>query len=126
MFSFEVTKYDVLRLIFVTVPPRIHYVSHKEPIEVLQGASVGMECKASGNPVPTVAWTRKNNVLPSGERSVSGVAFTIPRANRHSAGQYQCSADNGVGQPDTRHITLNVLCECLLLFCWRKKPAAQR
>lgn len=70
-----------------------------------------MECRASGNPVPTIAWTRKNNVLPSGERSVSGLSLVIQHADRHSAGQYQCSADNGVGQPDTKHITLNVLCK---------------
>lgn len=94
------------------VPPRIHHVSHNGPLEVLQGATVKMECRASGNPVPTIAWTRKNNVLPSGERSVSGLSLVIQHADRHSAGQYQCSADNGVGQPDTKHITLNVLCKC--------------
>lgn len=98
---------------FFAVPPRIHYVSHNAPLDVHQGANVRLECRASGNPVPTVAWTRKNNVLPSGERSVSGLTFNIPHADRHSAGQYQCTADNGVGQPDTRHITLNVLCEYL-------------
>lgn len=53
----------------------------------------------------------QNNVLPSGERSVSGLSLVIQHADRHSAGQYQCSADNGVGQPDIRHITLNVLCK---------------
>lgn len=95
------------------VPPRIHYVSHNAntPLEVKQGDTVRMECRASGNPVPTVSWTRKNNVLPSGERSVSGLTMVIHHADRHSAGQYQCSADNGVGQPDTKHITLNVLCK---------------
>ena len=103
------------------MPPRIHYVSHSGPLEVLQGATVKMECRASGNPVPTVAWTRKNNVLPSGERSVSGLSLVIQHADRHSAGQYQCSADNGVGQPDTRHITLNVLCkyrQCFVAKRW--------
>jgi hypothetical protein len=101
----------VYEFVLLSVPPRIHYVSHTGPLEVLQGATVKMECRASGNPVPTVAWTRKNNVLPSGERSVSGLSLVIQHADRHSAGQYQCSADNGVGQPDTRHITLNVLCK---------------
>ncbi|CAH1377008.1 unnamed protein product [Tenebrio molitor] len=100
---------EIIHTLEILVPPRIHYVSHTGPLEVLQGATVKMECRASGNPVPTVAWTRKNNVLPSGERSVSGLSLVIQHADRHSAGQYQCSADNGVGQPDTRHITLNVL-----------------
>lgn len=97
--------------ISVTVPPRINFISHSGPLDVTQGSTVKMECRASGNPVPTIAWTRKNNVLPSGERSVSGLSLVIQHADRHSAGQYQCSADNGVGQADTKHITLNVLCK---------------
>lgn len=100
---------EITHTLEILVPPRIHYVSHNGPLDVLQGSTVKMECRASGNPVPTIAWTRKNNVLPSGERSVSGLSLVIQHADRHSAGQYQCSADNGVGQPDTKHITLNVL-----------------
>ncbi|XP_018323702.1 protein amalgam-like [Agrilus planipennis] len=99
---------EITHTLEILVPPRIHYVSHTGPLDVVQGATVKLECRASGNPVPTVAWTRKNNVLPSGERSVSGQALVIQSADRHSAGQYMCSADNGVGQPDTKIITLNV------------------
>ncbi|XP_060522817.1 limbic system-associated membrane protein-like [Cylas formicarius] len=100
---------EITHTLEILVPPRIHYVSHTGPLEVAQGATVKMECRASGNPVPVVSWTRKNNVLPSGERSVNGLSLVIQHADRHSAGQYQCSADNGVGQPDTKHITLKVL-----------------
>ncbi|KAK5640980.1 hypothetical protein RI129_009527 [Pyrocoelia pectoralis] len=99
---------EITHTLEILVPPRIHFVSHMGPLEVVQGSTVKLECRASGNPVPTVAWTRKNNVLPSGERSVNGLSLVIQHADRHSAGQYQCSADNGVGQPDSRHITLNV------------------
>ncbi|ENN77992.1 hypothetical protein YQE_05667, partial [Dendroctonus ponderosae] len=49
---------------------RIHFVSHSGTVEVTQGQMVKMECRASGNPVPSVSWTRKNNVMPSGERSI--------------------------------------------------------
>ncbi|XP_022916883.1 limbic system-associated membrane protein-like [Onthophagus taurus] len=100
---------EITHTLEILVPPRIHYVSHTGSLDVLQGATVKMECRASGNPVPTVAWTRKNNVLPSGERTVQGLSLAIQHADRHSAGQYQCSAGNGVGEPDTKHITLNVL-----------------
>lgn len=100
---------EITHTLEILVPPRIHYVSHLGPVEVLQGATVKMECRASGNPVPSVVWTRKNNVMPSGEKSVNGLALVLQHADRHSAGQYQCSADNGVGQPDSRHITVKVL-----------------
>ncbi|CAH0564335.1 unnamed protein product [Brassicogethes aeneus] len=100
---------EITHTLEILVPARIHYVSHTGPLEVLQGATVKMECRSSGNPVPTVSWSRKNNVLPSGERSVSGQSMVIQHADRHSAGQYECAAENGVGQIDSRHITLNVL-----------------
>lgn len=96
------------------VPPRIHHVSHLAPFEVLQGATVKMECRASGNPVPAIAWTRKNGALPSGERTVSGMSLVIQHADRHASGVYQCAADNGVGQPDIKQISLTVLCKNLL------------
>lgn len=53
----------------------------------------------------------QNNILPSGEKSVEGFSITIEETNRHHAGTYQCTASNGVGQPVTRDIQLNVLCE---------------
>lgn len=101
----------VIPFFWVSVPARIHHVSHEGNLEVTQGQMIKMECKASGNPVPTISWSRKNNVMPSGERTVQGMTLVIQHADRHSAGQYQCSADNGVGAPDTRHISINVLCK---------------
>ncbi|XP_076275848.1 opioid-binding protein/cell adhesion molecule-like [Rhynchophorus ferrugineus] len=100
---------EIIHTLEVLVPARIHFVSHTGTVEVNQGEMVKMECKASGNPVPTVSWTRKNNVMPSGDRTIQGLTMMISHVDRHSAGQYQCSADNGVGEPDTKHININVL-----------------
>ncbi|XP_066250659.1 protein amalgam-like [Euwallacea similis] len=100
---------EIVHTLEVLVPARIHYVSHSGTLEVTQGQMVKMECRASGNPVPTISWTRKNNVMPSGERSVQGMILVIQHADRHTTGQYQCSADNAVGEPDTKHIVINVL-----------------
>ncbi|CAH1135743.1 unnamed protein product [Ceutorhynchus assimilis] len=100
---------EIVHTLEVLVPARIHFVSHSGSVEVNQGQMIKMECRASGNPVPSVSWTRKNNVMPSGERSIQGLTMVIQHADRHTAGQYQCSADNGVGEPDTKHININVL-----------------
>ncbi|KAK9883141.1 hypothetical protein WA026_001339 [Henosepilachna vigintioctopunctata] len=99
---------EITHTLEILVPPRIHFVSNGGPVEVLQGATVKMECRASGNPVPTVSWTRKNDALPSGEKSVLGLSLVLQHVDRHSAGTYQCTADNGVGQPDFRQIQLTV------------------
>ncbi|KAJ9601235.1 hypothetical protein L9F63_000605 [Diploptera punctata] len=38
-------------------------------LKARKGGSITLECKASGNPVPSILWTRKDNILPTGEKS---------------------------------------------------------
>lgn len=51
--------------LFATVPPRIHHVSSQGVMEVKRGASITLECRASGNPVPVITWTRKVSYFPT-------------------------------------------------------------
>ncbi|XP_065344110.1 protein amalgam isoform X1 [Cloeon dipterum] len=92
----------------ILVPPRIQKVSNNGNLDVKKFSTVTLECKASGNPVPTITWSRKNNLLPSGDKSVEGFSITIEQVTRHQAGVYQCMASNGVGQPVLRDIALRV------------------
>lgn len=48
--------------------------------------------------------------MPNGEANKTGNVLDILHANRHSSGHYKCTADNRVGQPDTREVFVNVLC----------------
>ncbi|XP_063224484.1 protein amalgam-like isoform X2 [Bacillus rossius redtenbacheri] len=100
---------EISHSVEVLVPPRIQQVSSNGVVEVKKGATVTLECRASGNPPPTITWTRKNNILPSGEQSVEGFTITIEQVNRHQAGVYVCSASNGVGEPASETIGLRVL-----------------
>ncbi|KAK9510171.1 hypothetical protein O3M35_005012 [Rhynocoris fuscipes] len=52
----------------------------------------------------------------AGKKSVQGASLTIEQTNRHHAGTYMCTADNGVGAAVTREITLNILCKLYLIF----------
>ncbi|XP_068084641.1 protein CEPU-1 [Anabrus simplex] len=99
---------EITHTVEILVPPRIHHVTSGGSMDVKKGSTVTLECRASGNPVPTITWTRKNNLLPSGEKSVEGFSITIEQANRHHAGVYECTANNGVGEPVTQHINLHV------------------
>ena len=96
---------------FVAVPPRIHYISSNGMVEVKKGTSVRLECKASGNPVPKITWSRRNNLLPGGEQTTITPVLTLDRVDRHQAGVYLCTASNGVGEDVTQQINLHVLCE---------------
>ncbi|XP_046675364.1 limbic system-associated membrane protein-like isoform X2 [Homalodisca vitripennis] len=100
---------EITHTVEILVPPRIDYVSSEGEMQVKKGSTVTLQCKASGNPVPTITWTRKNNLLPSGEKSVEGFSITIEQANRHQAGIYICTASNGVGDPVQKQINLHVL-----------------
>lgn len=52
-------RQPIIHYFVVSVPPRIHHVSSQGVMEVKRGASVTLECRASGNPVPIITWTRK-------------------------------------------------------------------
>lgn len=105
-----------LKLCLFLVPPRIHHITSNGRVEVKKGSPVRLECKASGNPVPTITWSRRNNLLPSGDQTLTIPILSLDRVDRHQAGVYQCTASNGVGEDVTEQIVLHVLCKYCFLF----------
>lgn len=102
---------EVIHTLEVLIPPKIEFVSHTSRLDVAKGGPVRMECRASGNPKPKIIWSRKNNVMPNGEANITGNILELQHANRHTAGHYRCTADNRVGQTDSKEINVNVLCK---------------
>ena len=82
-------------------------VSSANPV-VVEGESVSLDCNATGNPAPTVTWTKdgNNSVLYQGER------YTIDRITRQQAGRYICTAENGIGSK--LNATFAVIVHCKL------------
>ncbi|GLH04588.1 Neuronal growth regulator 1 [Gryllus bimaculatus] len=54
---------EITHTVEILVPPRIHQVTSNGELDVKKGATVTLECRASGNPVPTITWTRKVEFL---------------------------------------------------------------
>ncbi|KYB28717.1 limbic system-associated membrane protein isoform X1 [Tribolium castaneum] len=100
---------EITHTVEILVPPRINYVSSNGRVEVKKGSSVRLECRANGNPPPKITWSRKNNVLPSGDQTLVTPVLTLDKVDRHQAGVYKCTASNGVGQDVTQDINLHVL-----------------
>ncbi|XP_063695860.1 lachesin-like [Culicoides brevitarsis] len=100
---------EIVHTLEVMVPPKIDFVSPPSRLDASKNSAIRLECRASGNPQPKIIWTRKNNVMPNGEANVTGNVLEIMHATRHTAGHYRCTADNRVGQTDTREIFVNVL-----------------
>ncbi|XP_055605555.1 neural cell adhesion molecule 2-like [Uranotaenia lowii] len=91
------------------IPPKITHVTSGGHLQVRKGSPVRLECSATGNPMPNITWTRKNNLLPNGEEQYTSSVYVIENMDRHKGGTYICTANNGVGQVATSQIILHVL-----------------
>ena len=77
------------------------------------GCLRSLRCNATGVPAPSLAWHKSVGQAAGGHAGCGGHCYTIPRADLTTAGDYLCSAVNGVGHPAHATITLNVLCKCI-------------
>jgi len=112
------TKHSVLSVVHtlnIEVPPTIHNLHPRNgTITVRSGSRVRLECKASGQPHPSIYWTRMHNQPFTWDQgsnvTVLGEVLTMSNITRSYSGDYVCNADNGVGHwPVTQIISLNVL-----------------
>ena len=82
---------------------------------VTEGDNVTLSCNASGNPVPTITWTRNGSVLISSVPRISFRAesreLTITTIDTADSGEYQCVANNSVGNDTSDAATIDVQCK---------------
>ena len=99
----------------LAVSPSVETVAE---VRVTEGEEVVLECEVRGNPLPSVVWSRPDSQLPPGSHTScpANSCLTIPSVGRADSGSYLCTADNGVGQPDSATTSLVVQCEYLTLI----------
>ena len=89
---------------------------------VTEGDNVTLSCNASGNPVPTITWTRNGSVLISSVPRISFRAesreLTITTIDTADSGEYQCVANNSVGNDTSDAATIDVQCKYRLCVCF--------
>ncbi|XP_065083273.1 hemicentin-1 [Ochlerotatus camptorhynchus] len=100
---------EITHHVEILVPPKITHVTSGGHLQVRKGSPVRLECSATGNPMPNITWTRKNNVLENGEAEFTSSVYVIENMDRHKGGTYICTANNGVGPVATSQIILHVL-----------------
>ena len=100
-------------LFIVRVAPQI--TTQPQVGSVIEGDNVTLSCNASGNPEPTISWTRDGSLVSSGDQRISFEAgnrqLTIRNVNRTDSGEYRCVADNSEGNDTSNAITLDVKCK---------------
>jgi len=74
---------------------------------VNEGSNVTLHCNATGNPTPKIIWRRNgiSTVLHQGQN------YIMNSINRNQAGNYICSAWNGIGNKENTTITVTVHCK---------------
>ncbi|KAL4228265.1 hypothetical protein ACF0H5_013698 [Mactra antiquata] len=86
----------------VDVPPRI---LNSGTIDVKEDERLDVVCNVTGTPKPTITWYKGDEVMPY----VTGETMTVNHAQRKHAGQYKCTADNGVEPSATETFVVDVL-----------------
>ena len=81
------------------------------PNRVLEGDNLSLICNVSGNPHPNVAWVRAsdNSVLINDSNAL------LKNINRTESGVFHCLAWNGIGTNASSNISIDVLCEYVLI-----------
>ena len=77
---------------------------------VVEGKNVTLHCNATGNPTPNITWTKDGSptVLYRGE------TYSIVNIQRQAAGDYTCTAWNGVDEQRNATATVTVHCKFVL------------
>ena len=90
--------------------------AHPGSVATPERDNLTLTCNATGNPIPTISWTRDGS--PVNTTTNSRISFsenkkqlTITNVNRTDSGEYQCVASNELGNATTNVATLDVQCK---------------
>lgn len=111
------TSLQILNKFSFLVPPSFTIVPRgaAEP----SGSSPVYNCQASGDPVPTISWTKVSSRQPPTEQLRNG-SLWIKNIQKADEGRYTCSASNSV-KTITKEITISVYSKFIQsMYSWRK------
>ena len=88
--------------------------THPQSQAVTDGNNVTLSCNATGNPSPSISWTKDGSAVNSPRIILSSdnKQLTITNVNSGDSGQYRCVANNSIGAAVTSSAaTLDVQCK---------------
>ena len=107
--------------LIVTDKPEI--TAHPRSVAKTEGNNVTLSCNATGNPVPTISWTRDGSAVDTNDNSrISFSAdkeqLTMTNVSRTDSGEYRCVAENRVGNDTSNAAKLDIQCKLSVSFQW--------
>ena len=84
-----------------------------------EGDDLTLSCKASGNPEPTISWTRNgfsvdtrnNSRIRLTVLSDTNIQLNITNVSRTDSGEYRCVASNIIGNDSSNVVKLDIQCK---------------
>ena len=91
-------------------------ITHPKNVTVEEGLPMTLFCNATGNPPPTLSWTKDGSPINNNQ----GIPFSgdnetlfIASINRSESGNYRCVARNGLGNHySSNPAKVDVQCKC--------------
>ena len=81
---------------------------------------MSLTCRASSKPAASFKWYKGTDTTPlkSGSGSVDNnmLIYTIDTIEKTDAGNYRCTADNGIGTADNSNGNVKVVVQCKLHY----------
>ena len=97
-------------LVLFTVPAELfNNVSGDQSVP--ESSDLQLYCGASGNPAPNITWVKAFNNGSKSQPLYRNPTWNISNIKRTDAGIYRCKANNGVGNPVSHTLMVNVLCK---------------
>ncbi|XP_062508828.1 peroxidasin homolog isoform X2 [Corticium candelabrum] len=89
----------------VQAPPSFVKVS-SDVVSVFPGDDVKLDCSTSGYPIPTITWSRVDD-LPKSSKIEKNGTLILRNVTQSDVGQYICTAQNDIGKK-THSLTLTI------------------
>ena len=90
------------------MPPSIR-IAPERKADIEAGNDLMLICYASGDPKPTVTWTKDSVSVK--EFNASGQFLHLVNVHRKNAGPYRCTASNGYGNNGTSVSIVSIKCK---------------
>ena len=80
-----------------------------------EGDNLTLSCYTTGNPVPTISWTRNGSPVDTSDNgrisfSADKKQLTITNVSRTDSGEYRCVASNNLGNDTSNAARVDVQC----------------
>lgn len=96
----------------LTAPPKVSILGKPKSghFTLTENSELALVCLGSGEPAPSLSWTRDGGPLPDGQARVQGDQLIFSAVTRDHQGTYVCSGTTETGAGDRDSVTVSINC----------------